>query len=90
MRYEFRWNQWNLDHIGEHGVSVEEAEHVVEQPDAGYPEEIGDGKYRVRGQSSHGRYLQVIYLFDPVAVVYVIHARELTAREKRNLRRRRR
>jgi hypothetical protein len=65
VRYEFRWNVWNLGHIAGHGVTVEEVEHVVEQPDAGYPEVIGDGKYRVRGQSADGRYLQAIYLFDP-------------------------
>jgi uncharacterized DUF497 family protein len=90
VTYEFRWNEWNLEHIAEHGVSPEEAEYVVEYPDARYPEQAGDDKYRVRGQSAGGRYLQVVYIFDPLDVVYVIHARDLTNREKRKLRRRRR
>ncbi|MGB7159328.1 MAG: hypothetical protein WBD40_14765 [Tepidisphaeraceae bacterium] len=90
MAIDFRWNDWNLNHIAEHGVTIEEAEHVVEHADAGYPEPIGDGKYRVRGQSRDGRYLQAVYIYDPAAVVYVIHARDLADREKRNLRRRRR
>lgn len=90
VQYEFRWNDWNVNHIAEHGVSVEEAENVVQHAAAGYPESAGEGKYRVRGQTAQGRYLQVIYIFDPAAVVYVIHARDLTDREKRALRRRRR
>jgi hypothetical protein len=71
-------------------VDQDEAEYVVEHPAAGYPEKIGDGKYRVRGQALTGRYLQVIFIFSPAAVVYVIHARDLTDREKKNLRSRRR
>ncbi|HEV2295975.1 MAG TPA: hypothetical protein VGR35_19170 [Tepidisphaeraceae bacterium] len=66
-----------------------EVEHLLEHAAAGFPEYIGGGKYRVRGQPE-GRYLQAVYIFSPAAVVYVIHARELTDREKRNLRRRRR
>lgn len=90
MQYEFRWNDWNIAHIAEHYVSFSEAEYVVEHPHIGFPETVGDGKYRVRGQSAAGRYLQVIYIFSPAAVVYVIHARELTEKEKRALRRRQR
>jgi hypothetical protein len=25
----FRWNEWNIDHVGEHGVDSDEAERVV-------------------------------------------------------------
>jgi uncharacterized DUF497 family protein len=90
VHFEFRWNGWNVDHIAEHGVTPEMAEYVVQRPSAGYPEKIGEGKFRVRGQSVDGRYLQAIYIFDPEAIVYVIHARGLTDREKRMLRRRQR
>ena len=72
-----------------HGVTPAEAEFVVEHPERGFPEDAGDEKLRVRGQSLEGRYLQVVYLLDSTGVVYVIHARDLTDREKRNLRRRR-
>jgi hypothetical protein len=32
--------------------------------------------------------LQVVYIFDPPGVIYVIHARPLTESEKRRLRQR--
>lgn len=84
----FRWNDWNKDHIADHGVSPEEAEFVVNHVASGFPRREGDGKYRVWGQSQRGRYLQVIYIFSPPGVTYVIHARDLEDGEKRRLRRR--
>jgi len=84
----FRWNEWNEDHIGSHGVSPEDAEYVVDHATSPYPEQIGDGKWRVRGQISTGYYIQVVYIFDPDDTVYVIHARGLSDHEKRQLRRR--
>ncbi len=87
---EFRWNAWNLNHIASHGVLPQEAEQIVERPAGrGYPRYEGDGKFLVRGQAETGRYLQVVYIFDPRDVVYVIHARPLTDRERHNLRRKR-
>ena len=85
---EFRWNDWNLEHATCHGVSPDEAEYVVEHARPPFPEEIGEEKFRVRDQTMAARYVQVIYIFDPEDVVYVIHARDLTEREKRALRRR--
>jgi hypothetical protein len=87
MSYDFRWNEWNEDHIALHGVAYDEAEQVVEQPARGFPRYDGARKYRVWGQTMAGRYLQVIYIFSPPGVVYVIHARDLTEPEKRRLRR---
>jgi hypothetical protein len=89
MNDAFRWNEWNSDHVAVHGVLPEEAEYVVNHAVASYPEIIGDGKWRVRGQTSTGRYLQVIFVIEDDGY-YVIHARGLTDREKRRLRRRRR
>ena len=34
---EFRWNEWNIDHIAEHGVRPEEAEAVVRNAKSPYP-----------------------------------------------------
>ena len=85
----FRWNDWNREHIAIHGVMAEEAELIVDQAEPPYPEQIGDDKWRVRGQTASGRYLQVIFVFDPDGTVYIIHARGLNDREKRQLRRRR-
>jgi uncharacterized protein len=88
--YEFRWNQWNTEHIADHGVSTEDAEHVVNRPGRGFPRYLGDGRYLVQRADPVGRYIQVIYVFSPAKVVYVIHARPLTEAEKRRYRRGRR
>ncbi len=90
VTYRFRWNAWNVEHIARHGVTPGEAEYVVEHAATPYPRYERDEKYLVRGQSEHGRYLQVIYIFDPADEVFVIHARPLTDDEKRRLRRSRR
>lgn len=83
---EFRWNEWNLAHIGRHAVRPEEAEWVVNR----YPaSDGGEDKYKTWGQTAVGRYLQVVFVLDPAGMVYVIHARDLTDREKRRFRRRR-
>ena len=88
--YEFRWNDWNVAHIADHGVTPEEAEWVTNHARPPFPADAGDGKTVVRGQSDTGRYLQVIYLLEPDDVVFVIHARALSEKEKSRLRRRRR
>jgi uncharacterized DUF497 family protein len=84
----FRWNDWNIDHVAEHGVSPEEAEWVVEHPIRPYPEAREDDKRFVIGRGHGGRWLQVVYIYDPEDVVYVIHARPLADHEKRRARRR--
>jgi uncharacterized DUF497 family protein len=86
--YEFRWNDWNIEHIADHGVGVDEAEFVVNHARPPYPEKIRDGKWRVWGRTSRGTYLQVIYIFSPNDVVFVIHAMPLTETQKRQYRRR--
>jgi uncharacterized DUF497 family protein len=88
MNRGFRWNAWNLEHISVHDVSQEEVESLVIRASPPYPEPIGDEKWRVRGQIGTGRYLQVIFLYDPDDTVFVIHARDLSDHEKRRLRRR--
>jgi len=87
---EFRWNEWNVDHIAKHGVEPEEAEYVVERARSPYPRKEDEGKYRMRGRTEEGQWLQVIYIFSPEYVAHVIHARPLTDREKKQERRHRR
>jgi uncharacterized DUF497 family protein len=87
---EFRWNEWNVEHIAEHGVSPEEAEHVVESARRPYPLARRDDKWLVIGRGRGGRWLQVVYIFSPEDRVFVIHARPLTDREKRRQRKRER
>jgi uncharacterized DUF497 family protein len=84
----FRWNDWNLEHIAEHAVGFHEAEEIVRHARAPYPEKVDQRKYRVRGQTTYGRYLQVIYIVSPPGHIYVIHARDLTDREIHQYRRR--
>lgn len=85
--YEFRWIEWNADHIGEHGVLPEEAEYVVRHAKPPWPRREGDEKYRVRGQTAYGEWLQVVYSFEPDKTIFVLHARPLTDHEKRQVRR---
>jgi uncharacterized DUF497 family protein len=90
MVYEFRWNEWNLEHIAEHGVLQEEAEAIVRRARPPFPRELAKGKYLVRGQSMVGTYLQAIFVVDPGDTLYVIHARPMTNVEKHKFRRNRR
>ncbi len=85
---EFRWNDWNIAHIAKHGVEPDEAERVVLRAESPCPLYRGDGKWAVLGQGEGGRYLQVVFVLDEGGTVFVIHARPLTARERKRLRRR--
>ncbi len=85
-----KWNDWNIAHIAEHGVGPPEAEFVIEFAGPGFPKYVGDDRYLARGQTSAGHYLQVVFTYDKLdGRIYVIHARPLTDREKRQFRRRR-
>ena len=82
----FRWNEWNVDHIAEHGVDPDEAEIVVRGARRPYPLHRQDDKWLVWGPGRGGRLLQVVFVLDEDDTVYVIHARPLTNREKRRRR----
>ena len=84
---DLRWNDWNMEHIGNHGVGPVEAEEVVSGARSPFPLAQGD-RYLVWGQTEDGRLLQVVFILDPDASVFVIHARPLTAKEKKRFRRR--
>lgn len=84
---EFRWNEWNLEHVAAHGVRPEEAEHIVEGAARPFPMQPEKDKYLVWGRGDGGRLLQVIYLLDDDGTAYLIHSRELTRREKGRYRR---
>ena len=88
--YEFRWNAWNMEHIGRHGVTPQDAEYVLDHAQAPYPQGLGGGKFLAVGRTLYGKYVQIVYIFDPPGVVFVIHARPLRDHEKRRFRRRRR
>jgi len=87
---EFRWNQWNIEHLIKHGVHLEEAEQMICEAARPYPRRIGEDKLLVWGAGRGGRLLQVIFVMDDDGTVFVIHGRELTNREKGRYRRSRR
>ena len=70
---DFRWNQWNVEHIAEHGVSPEEAEHVIRFAGRPYPRRHKKDSWIVRGRGNGNRRLQVIFIIED-DVHYVIHA----------------
>lgn len=86
---EFRWIDWNIEHIGQHRVMPEEAEWVACHPTTGYPRKHRGG-YIVWGQTPSGRWLQVAFARDDTedgeGCVFVYHARPLTPKEKRRAR----
>jgi len=84
---DFRWNDWNEEHVQKHGVSVEEAERVVENAHSPFPRMVEDDKRLVWGRGKGGRLLQVVFLLDEDDSTYIIHARPLTEREKGRFRR---
>jgi len=85
---EFRWNEWNVEHLARHGVRPDEAEDVVMAGRRPYPLERPDGKWLAWGPTRGGRVLQVVCILDDDDTIYVIHGRDLTPREKRRYRRR--
>jgi uncharacterized DUF497 family protein len=86
---EFRWNDWNVEHLAKHDVDPDEAEQVVIEARAPYPLGRSDGKYLVWGPGRADRLLQVVFVLDDDGRVFVIHARPLTDAEKHRFRRRR-
>ncbi len=84
----FRWNDWNVAHIGRHGVTPEEAEMVVRHAKNPYPRYREDGKWLVWGRGHGGRPLQVVFVIDDEDSIFIIHARPLTDKEKKHYRKR--
>jgi len=87
---DFRWNEWNIEHVERHGVTPEVAEEVIQTAASPYPRKVGDDKMLVWGASEEGRLLQVIFVLDEDGSIYVLHARPLSERERRVHRRQRR
>jgi uncharacterized DUF497 family protein len=85
--HEFRWNEWNLEHVTRHGVSPAEAERIVDNPSCGWPRRIGGEKVMIQGRGQGGRIVQVIYLVDNDGSIFIIHAMPLTTRRRRGRRR---
>jgi hypothetical protein len=74
---DFRWNAWNVDHIGKHGVTPEEAEHVIRFARRPYPRSHRQGSWLVIGRGNSNRRVEVVFIGDPNETIYVIHAMPL-------------
>jgi uncharacterized DUF497 family protein len=83
----FDWDEENTAHIARHGVSLGEAEQVLEQDPLILRTE--DQKYLAYGQTEAGRYLLVVFAWRPKRIIRVVTARPMTDGEKKNYRRRR-
>jgi uncharacterized DUF497 family protein len=87
---DFRWNEWNTEHLAHHGIEPQAAEHAVEEAIGPYPRRIDDDKLLAWGPGPAGELLQVIFVLDKDDCVYILHARHLTEKEKGRYRRQRR
>ena len=77
------WDDWNIDHISQHGVAPFEAEEVGNHPR--YVERWRD-RYLAWGSTAEGRFLLVVYVHRREGR-YVISARGMSQAEKRRVRR---
>lgn len=84
----FVWDDENVAHIARHGVTPDEVEEVL----------VGDAlvlrgpdnRYLAYGRSTNDRWLFAVYVTRPGGTVRVITARDMTWRERRLYRRKRR
>ncbi len=72
---EFRWNDWNVQHIADHGVDPEEVEEAVANSPPFFPQHRGDDKWLSWGRGRGGRPIQVVFVLDADGTAFAIHAR---------------
>jgi len=90
---ELIWDDWNVEHIADHGVEPEEVEEVCTSRRRlvlriGLSKQ-GLKRYQAFGPTDSGRLLTIILDHVQPGRFYVVTARDMTEREKRGHRRRR-
>jgi uncharacterized DUF497 family protein len=85
------WDDWNVEHIAGHGITVAEVEWVCHAGQslvrrAGVTR-YGLMRHHVYGQTTGGRYLFIVLDHETPGVFYTVTARDMTEREKQLLRR---
>ena len=87
---ELIWDDWNVEHIADHGVEPDEVEDVC----FGRPlvrragtTRYGLSRYHAFGQTEAGRYLFIVLDREAAGVFYVVSARDMSKRELRQYRR---
>lgn len=83
---EFVWDEWNQEHIAEHGVDTDEVTEVSRN--APYITRARDDHYRVIGQTDGGRFLTLYVARRDFGRYYAVPARDATQSERRSYRRR--
>ena len=87
---ELVWDDWNVDHIADHGVEPEEVEEVckmrrhIARRAAITP--YGLTRYRVYGRTYDGRYLFIVLDRLRGHSFYPVTARDMAEREKKKYR----
>ncbi|WP_399538547.1 BrnT family toxin [uncultured Paenibacillus sp.] len=76
------WDDYNIDHIGRHGVDPDEAEEAFWDEDR-LPFDAHSGHRGIIGATDAGRRLVVIFVKKDGARIRVITARNATEDEKR-------
>ncbi|HET6249779.1 MAG TPA: hypothetical protein VFE47_18965 [Tepidisphaeraceae bacterium] len=75
----FYWDDYNVEHIAEHGIEPDDAEFVVRRASRPYPRRTSGVKWLVRGRTRDGRMIQVIYV---VRQIDEIDERNLSLEER--------
>lgn len=83
------WDNYRVEHIAQHGIEPNEVWEVCDDL-FHLAHRQGRNRYLVYGQTSAGRYLFVVLEHRQGTVFKPITARDMTNREKRNFRRKRR
>ena len=83
------WDDYRIEHVAQHNVEPTEVWEVCEDP-FHLARRQGHNRYRVYGQTSHGRYLLVVLEHIEGTIYKPITARDMTDREKGNFKRLRR
>jgi uncharacterized protein len=86
-RFEFEWDDANVEHIARHHVAPEEAEEVFRSRFHLMHSRLG--RYTALGQTESGRYLFCIFEPKGAGVVRIITARDMEDPERKLYQRKR-
>jgi uncharacterized DUF497 family protein len=75
----------NVQHIAEHGITVEDVQDVLSDPDASEAESWSSGRSIMFGETTDGRYIAVVWelAFDDPRTIYPVTAYPVTKPRRR-------
>lgn len=80
---ELIWDNWNIGHIGKHGVKVIEIEEACGQPIKAF--RSYQNRLIILGKTKDSRLLTIILVKQDKGIYYVITARDISRKERRIL-----